>query len=299
MYKQAIKLDPDYADSYASLADLYNTYYNRLPDTARNKSEYMQLQKAYIDTAYQLDPNSAEVNYAKGCIYNSKNENEKAFNSFKTAIKINPNSDQYYFEIGIFLMRRGCINLAIKCLGSAIEINPLIQTYYFYRGRWHLYLREYDKAEKDLIKAYEIDPNFFGIQYGYYLLFLMTKQYDEAEKSLVQMETNHPDELIANDYALLHAVKGQKEKSLNTFNSEDEILFPIWIYSILGIKDEAISLLQNQLDQSRKINRSRFPFLKNNAFYDNIRSDPRFQEILAKHKEIYEDNLAKYGDIDI
>ncbi len=32
---------------------------------------------------------------------------------------------------------------------------------------------------------------------------------------------------------------------------------------------------------------------------EKIRSDPRFQEILAKHKELYEENLAKYGDLDI
>ncbi len=298
MFKQAIKLDPKFSDSYASLADLYNTYYRILPDTSSEKSEYMQLQEAYIDTAYQLDPNSAEVNYAKGCIHHSKNEYEKAFNSLKTAIKINPNSDRYYIEIGMILIRRGCTNLAIKCLGKAIEINPLHQACYRDRGYWHLGLREYDKAERDLLKAYEIDPNDYGTQFGYYVLLLTTKRYDEAEIVLKQMETNHPDETMDDEYALLYAVKGQKENALNTFKSGFDVPAE-WFYSILGMKDEAISLLQDQLEQHKINNSSKYLFLNNFTFYDNLRSDPRFQEILAKHKEIYEENLEKYGDIDI
>ncbi len=31
--------------------------------------------------------------------------------------------------------------------------------------------------------------------------------------------------------------------------------------------------------------------------YDFLRDDPRFQEILAKHKEVYDENLRKYGDL--
>ena len=37
----------------------------------------------------------------------------------------------------------------------------------------------------------------------------------------------------------------------------------------------------------------------NNPLFNFLHSDPRFHEILAKHKEVYEENLAKYGDIDI
>ena len=36
----------------------------------------------------------------------------------------------------------------------------------------------------------------------------------------------------------------------------------------------------------------------NHPTLDSVRNTLRFQEILAKHKEIYEDNLAKYGDIE-
>jgi hypothetical protein len=53
----------------------------------------------------------------------------------------------------------------------------------------------------------------------------------------------------------------------------------------------------SELLLNRKI--SRYDFLKSNPSFETVRSDPRFQEILAKHKELYEENLEKYGDIDI
>jgi hypothetical protein len=65
------------------------------------------------------------------------------------------------------------------------------------------------------------------------------------------------------------------------------------------MKDEAIDHLNTIYEQDKEHKRSRYLSFKNNPFYDNLRSDPRFQEILAKHKKLYEENLAKYGDIDI
>jgi hypothetical protein len=60
--------------------------------------------------------------------------------------------------------------------------------------------------------------------------------------------------------------------------------------------DNAISVLKSQLENNGVCN---YIYLKNHPFYDKVRSDPRFQEILAKHNKIYEENLEKYGDIDI
>jgi len=297
MFKQAIKLDPNFSDSYASLADLYNSCYFKLPDTVSEKSDYMQLQEAYIDSASQLNPNSAEVFYAKGVIHQAKNEDGEAFSSFKNAIKINPNNDYYYFGFGMFLHFKGLNNLALKCLTKAIELNPLNSLYYRYRGFWHIYLRKYDDAERDLTKALEIDDNYIN-HTAYWIFLINLKKYEEAEKLLIQMETNHPDEIWNDEYALLYAVNGQKENALNTFKSGFD-LDAVWFYSILGMKDEAISILQDRIERNKKTNSSSYLFLKNNAIYDSLRSDPRFHEILAKHKEIYEENLKKYGDIDI
>ena len=70
-------------------------------------------------------------------------------------------------------------------------------------------------------------------------------------------------------------------------------------FLILGMREEAIIFLIKKFEQEKANEQSRYFLLKKQARFDILRSDPRFQEILAKHKELYEENLRKYGDIDI
>jgi len=65
------------------------------------------------------------------------------------------------------------------------------------------------------------------------------------------------------------------------------------------MRDEAINLLFETFEPQKRVDRPLYLSMKNQARFDILRSDPRFQEILAIHKEIYEENLEKYGDIDI
>jgi len=52
-------------------------------------------------------------------------------------------------------------------------------------------------------------------------------------------------------------------------------------------------------EQERKSKNKQYYMLKTNPIYDNVRSDLLFQELLEKQKKLYEENMAKYGDIDI
>ncbi len=125
-------------------------------------------------------------------------------------------------------------------------------------------------------------------------MLIAMKRYDEAEELLIQREKIYPNQKTNWEHALIYASKGQKERALDTYRDKSIIL-----YSLLGMKDEAISI-GTEWSESRLLQKSsRYYFLKNHPFYDNIRSDPRFQEIQAKHKKLYEENLAKYGDMDI
>ena len=299
MFKQAIKLDSDYADSYASLADLYNTYYWKLPDTASDRSKYMELQEAYLDTAYQIDPNSAEVNYAKGCIHDSKNEYEKAFNSYKTAIKINPNSDTYYRGLGWFLAVKGLTNLAIQCYSRAININPVPSDYFLGRGTSYLALGDYAKAESDLKKAIELNPDYEEPKIAYWLVLIEMKRFEEAKENLRLLNANYTDQNFDFLQAMQYAIDGDRDRALNTLKSEDFWHHRSILYSLLGLKNEAINVLYERIEIYKKKQSTAYLFLKNLSLFENLRSDPRFQEILDIHKKIYEENLRKYGDIDL
>ncbi len=293
MLKTAIKLDPNFSDSYASLADLYNTLYNLPSDTihtVHERDKLLKMQEAYLDTAITLNPKSSEVMNAKSFIHWAKGEIDEAFISAKRALAFNVNNDLSYSALGYFFRDLGLTKLSIKCYDRAIRLNPIYPKYYYSRSFAHINLGQMKRAEVDYHKVKEIAPNFPFLPNLYLYILLFKKKYTEAEKQLNKLTLS--DEKIRLR-ALLYAGMGEKEKALNTYKEGNLILF-----SLLGMTKEAIAIMTNpeEMDDSRKT--SVYDFFKNSPFYNNIRSTPEFQTMLNREKELYEHNLEKYGDIE-
>ena len=144
------------------------------------------------------------------------------------------------------------------------------------------------------------------LRYTHYLISF--KRTIEAEKLISKWEEIRPNDITLERHrAYLFAVKGDKENALShfdqtTFNTKYESSSSLAIlYLLLGDQEKAIELIiEGEKDySSRGISRSRFFRYLNLPYYKVLHNNLRFQEILAKHKEIYEENLAKYGGIDI
>jgi non-specific serine/threonine protein kinase len=298
MLKTAIKLDPDFADSYASLADLYNACFYHLARTNEEKDKYMRLQEAYIDTAFQLNPNSSEVYYVKGWVHSSKKENADAIVSEKKALRINRNNDGAYHALGRMMRFRGLNKLSIKCYSNAIEINPLAPLYYVHRAEGYRKTGEYDKAEIDLQKALEMESDTRLTIIEYSTLMIEIKKPNRAKRMIDKISKLYPDAEINDMFeAALFALNGEKEKALRVNLSDT--WHKLYIYLLLEMSDESIQALNDDFNRIKNTQGSWYLPMKHCIIYNFLRPDPHFQEILAKHKELYEENLAKYGDIDI
>jgi uncharacterized membrane protein YbaN (DUF454 family) len=57
--------------------------------------------------------------------------------------------------------------------------------------------------------------------------------------------------------------------------------------------------MNNDQEKVKTLKGSHYLLLKKDTSFDFLRSDPRFEKILVQHKELYEESLRKYGDIDI
>jgi len=295
MLKKAIALDPNYVLSYTSLTDLYNSYYNLNAKDEVEKKKFLDLQETYIEKAYKLDQNSAEVNMVMGFVQEAKGEPEKAYEFHKKAFLLRQDS-WIYNSLADFYRKRGLHQLVNKYFTKAIELNPLYPAFYFRRALSFLRLGEIEKAETDLQEALEINPDHRGALQSYGMLLIILKKYNKAEKIISRLKQIFPEWNGTQRLgALLLAAKGEREKALEIMqDGEDKSN----IYCILKMKEEVIQELNEGFESNKQHQYSRYLVLKNHPLYDFLRSDPRFQEILAKQKKIYEENVEKYGDID-
>ena len=86
-------------------------------------------------------------------------------------------------------------------------------------------------------------------------------------------------------------------KDINVVKNLDDI-YKYYINTLSENSEEVIQYLNDKFETDKKLEYSRYIWLNKNPINHFLHSDPRFQEILAKHKELYEENLAKYGNIE-
>ena len=114
LYKKTIKLDPNYAPAYAGLTDLYHIYQYYIAQSGEENQYYLKLQEVYINTAYNLDRNSADVNRVLHWVHEANNEIEQAYKCIKKSIEINPNNVESNRAIGVFFRMRGTISVYVN-----------------------------------------------------------------------------------------------------------------------------------------------------------------------------------------
>jgi tetratricopeptide (TPR) repeat protein len=297
--------EPDYLDATIELADVYNSYYNMVSETAEEKMQYLHLQEKYIEKAYQLNPKSSDVLYVKMLVSlaryeadHPENKEEYEFNSWKEFLKLYPHHHDTNMYMGLFLQSHGLVYHSFPYYNKAVEVDPLHPWNYSGRGYAYYLIGEFEKAVKDFEKGLEIEPdNYWNLIRYIYLLIMLNKQ-DEAEKLIVVLENRYPEreEVINYRKSLLMAVKKDYTSALRFFEeSGSERPARIILYSIIGKKDEALALMQDlQVEEGKNITRSRYLSYKNLLWYDNLREDERFQKILEKEKERYQIILEKY-----
>lgn len=285
MLEKAIEIDPNYALAYACLSWAYT---NHSIISGEENEKYDNLGLKYGEKAYELDPNLALSNSLMGYIFKGRGEYDKAYQHFKRAFEIKPNDAEINFLVGTFFRPNGLYRQAIKYFSRAKELDPSFFWNYYGLCRAFMESGEFEKSYVYIKKALELSPNNVHCLCLYVNLLIKTKKYDRAEEVLAQAEKVNPDHSgILPHKALLFAAKGEKDKALALWKNSN-------IYSLLGMEDEAIAEINEEIKRGIK---TPYLFLINNPYYDNLRDDPRFQEIVKKQKKKYEEFLKKYSDL--
>jgi serine/threonine protein kinase/Tfp pilus assembly protein PilF len=286
MFRRAIEIDPNYAYAYCGMGFAYQNHYTMTRD-----EEDLDLVVKNCKKSYKLEPNLVCSNTALAWVHYVKRDYDKAYKSYKKAISINSNISGVIYLIARLFRQVGLFRKAIKHCSRATELDPFYPIYYSLLARCFMDIGELEKAEISIGKAYEVEPDSIWVILDKSLLLINMRKYNEAEELLTKAESLHPRfSTIQNYKSLVFAATGEKDEALAIMKNGA-------VYSLLGMKDKAIQYIEDEMKKDYEHHDCSYISLLNSPFYDSLRDDTRFHEILKKAKQKYEERLKKFADL--
>ena len=284
-FQQAIKQDPTYALAYAGIADCYNMlgYHFHLPP-----KEAFPKAKAAAEKALKIDETLAEAHTSLAHVRQYYNWDWLAAEKeYKRAIELNPSYPTAYQWYAEYLMLMGRDDESIAMGKRALELDPLSTVVGANLAFIFWLARRYDQAIEECQKVLEIDSDFWMAHNVLGRAYAEKEMYDKAteeiQKSIVLAGTEGSPFLWSLGETFSRWGKKDKAKKILADLiklSKRRYISPVSMalnYLGLGHKDKAFQWLE----KAYRKRDNRMVYLKT-PFFDNLRSDPRYEKILKK-----------------
>ncbi len=282
-FKNAIAADPEYAEAYVGLSDVYLTFTRT---TSYPRPEGFIKAKENVLKALDLNSNLVEAHTTLGVIlYRSEWKWEDARKELELAMELNPNYAQahrYYAELMEILRRREMAQF--HCFKAA-ELDPISPYLILWKARFLEYEEKFDDASEQYKKFIEMYPDNYSVYYYLWDFYVKTGEEQKAVEGIQKAFRLVPkDKPFVDTLRVVYDKQGIKglEKWLNEYyvkydekGSWKEIVL---YYNKTGEKDKALEWLEKAFKWQE-------PYLPNMNSWpelDNLRSEPRFQALLGK-----------------
>jgi TolB-like protein/Tfp pilus assembly protein PilF len=282
-FRQAIAKDASYAVAYAGLADAYNlmSFRNVLAPHA-----VMPKAKAAATRALELDSNRAEAHVSLAYASFTYDRNwPAAGRHFEQAKALNPAFVMGHSFYPLYLSSRGRAEESISAARRALELDPASAAVSHVLAVQLYLARFFDQAVEQCRQTLELDPNYEPAFAVLGQVFSLTGQYEEAvaqfEKSVaVTQRSSWALALLGYAHARSRARSHVMEiiAALDTTSKGSFVpaLCFALIYAGLEEADQAFAWLARASDERH----NRLAYIKVEALWDPLRSDPRFADLL-------------------
>ena len=268
LFKQAISIDPNYAQAYAGLADTYvvGSSYN-LGFTSR---EGEQLAEEASLKALQLDNSLAEAHTSHAMVLSFRWKWSDAETEFRRAIELNPNyATGHYFYAFNCLAPEDRMDEAMAEMQKALSLDPLSS---ILNSNYALLLantHRFPEALAEFQKVLERDPAFGPAHYKLSMTLAAQHRFPEAIKEArFLLQDNRPVSQDANGFAELYAASRESEMEAATAVA----------YAAAGNRDKAFSYLEKAYSEGS----SELVMNIRCAGLDPLRSDPRYKDLMKR-----------------
>ncbi|HEX7503062.1 MAG TPA: tetratricopeptide repeat protein, partial [Acidobacteriota bacterium] len=283
-YQRAIEVDPGVTQAYDGLAWAYMNH----SEVTGNETEVSMALK-YCEAGYRLNPGLSETNAGMGWVSFAAGDLDGAYRHFRRAMAINPNSMPVNHIIGLFLINLGLAGPSRRFIERSMQLDPAYFFSQYVKARILQLTGDFAGAEELLSRIMRLVPEdvqalTLGVQ-----LLIMTGRAQEAIPLLERAEKAAPMNVyIQNARALYWAARGDRKRALRSMATPKAPM-----YAMLGMKEEALALMEKEIAAGKPY---LYLDLLHNPFYDKLRAEPRFQDLLHQRQRVYEERMRKYGN---
>jgi len=274
-FHKAIDLDPNFVQAYVGLAKVHATSLSRSAEA-----------QSLVEKALQLDNTNAEAHATLGFIRMFHHWDwAGAGHEFDRAIELDPESSVAHHWKGVYLSLLGRLDEAKAEMHRALELDPLSLIITVDIGQLHYFAREYDQAIDYCNRALALDNEFWMAHvyliYIYRAKGMEQKTFDELlrsqHQSLESKEGKRLNEIFARS-GLKGLDKDYLERSLSSADQGSlRAISWVQLYLNAGDNDKALKWLSRATEEREFL----LPFINVDPFYDPLREDPRFKEIIS------------------
>lgn len=284
-YRKAFDLDADYVQAYAGLADCF-TVRTTVAYGAMPTRDAMPIARDYALMALRKDNTICEAHTSLGIVkMRYEWDFPQAENEFRLAISLNQEYSQAHFWYSRLLALMGRTAESIAESERARELDPSSKQAELNLAAPYYYARQYDKAVDHYKNMLEKYPDDKGTIYALGLVFLQQKVYSKVIEMLRPLQAKDKT-FFAAPLGFAYAKLGQPGQArkilaeLDAISRVDKDKVPhqekAIIYLALNDLDAAVALFRESCSERF----ATFPFIKVDPLFDDLRSDPRYAELL-------------------
>lgn len=277
-FKQAIVLEPSYAEAHAYLAEVY---IHHAAFGLISNIEGHEKARSHAYTALGLNRYEPQAHKVLAIIQLFHDwQWAAAIESYEKAVRYGlPEQNDFISYYHTFL--RNDSERAISIAKKVLETDPLHAESYWQLGLCHYFAAQFKEAVQAFDQAIALENSYSEAYHwkstalGFLKKF---KQAEEAAQMALKLSEDNPWTQLS--YLILKIQMGKKEEVMKTIASREFIdpMDPAMLYAMMGERDKAMAFIA-QGYQSKSV---MMVSLKHYWVWDPIREDARFKEFYQK-----------------
>ena len=281
-FNQALALDPSFAAAWVEVARV-----NRLLAglSLVEPKDALARAKTATHKALELDDALAEAHAMMAAIKKDGWDWSGAEASYKRALELNPNLPDAHIRYSSYLSGMERHTEALLEARRGQELDPLRVSLRFHEASTLYLARRYDEAIRKMQEAIEFNPNHGTPHVGLGLMYQANGKYEQAiiefqKAARILGETTSIQCYLG--YAFAKSGKrSEAQATLEKLKTTKDYVSPTelaYLYVGLGETEGAFA----SLEKAYAAHDSQLQFLRIDPFFDPLRSDPRFAQLLKR-----------------